>query len=368
MSPILPVIGPSDRCLAEVLVSAFASVRAEENPLGLARSRRTIVVLVDGLGAINLNARSAHARTIGSLTRTDAHSGFPTTTATALTTLMTGRSPGETGMVGYAIRDPATGEIINQLSGLDAVDPTVWQPVPTLWEQNSDLPAAIISSPRYRDSGLTRAILRGAPYVSAKTWDDRLAAIDAFLAEHREGVAYVYIAELDMAAHASGVSSEQWIRRLEELDGFVADVCRRLSPTDGLIITADHGVMDVPRSRQVIVPSDSPLLNGVMVGGEPRFLHLYAEDESGTLDRWRDAEGHRSHVVVRAEAIAAGWFGRVEDFARERIGNVLVTPRGESVYYIEGIATDQSMAMVGQHGGLSRIETLIPIIRGGAFA
>jgi predicted AlkP superfamily pyrophosphatase or phosphodiesterase len=326
------------------------------------------VVLVDGLGSANLNARSAHARAIGSLSRTDAHSGFPTTTASALTTLMTGRSPGETGMVGYAIRNPATAEIINQLSGLDAVDPTVWQPVPTLWERNPDLPTAIISSPRYRDSGLTRAILRGAPYVSAKTWDDRLSAVDDFLASHREGVAYVYIAELDMAAHASGVSSDQWIRRLEELDGFVADVCRRLTPTDGLIITADHGVMDVPASRHVIVPSGSSLLDGVTVGGEPRFLHLYAEDESGTLDRWRDAEGHRSHVVSREEAIAAGWFGRVEDFALERIGNVLVTPRGELVYYIEGLATDQAMAMVGQHGGLSRTETLVPIIRGGAFA
>jgi len=349
-------------------VSAFGSVRAEENPLGLPRSRRTLVILVDGLGSVNLTARSAHARTIGSLTRSDAHSGFPTTTASALATLMTGRSPGETGMVGYAIRDPATSEIVNQLSGLDALDPLVWQPAPTLWEQNSDLPTAIISSPRYRDSGLTRAILRGAPYVNAKSWGDRLSAIDSFWAENREGVAYVYIAELDMAAHASGVASDQWIRRLEELDGFIADVCRRLTPTDGLIITGDHGVMDVPASRHIIVPSDSPLLEDVVVGGEPRFLHLYTNEPTTTLNRWRETEGRRSHVASRDEAIAAGWFGRVEDFARERIGDVLVTPRGESVYYIEGIATDQAMAMVGQHGGLSRTETLVPIIRGGVFA
>jgi hypothetical protein len=281
---------------------------------------------------------------------------------------MTGRPPGETGMVGYAIRNPATSEIVNQLSGLDAVDPLVWQPAPTLWELNPNLPTAIISSPRYRDSGLTRAILRGAPYVSAKSWGERLSAIDNFWAENREGVAYVYIAELDMAAHASGVASDQWIRRLEELDGFVADVCRRLSPTDGLIITADHGVMDVPASRHMVVPSDSPLLEGVVVGGEPRFLHLYSGEPTTTLNRWRETEGHRSHVASRDEAIAAGWFGRVEDFARERIGNVLVTPRGESVYYVEGIASDQAMAMVGQHGGLSRTETLVPIIRGGVFA
>ena len=368
MSLILPVIGPKDRCLADVLVSAFASVRGEDNPLRLPPSRRTILVLADGLGSVNLSARSAHARNIESLTRTDVSSGFPTTTASALTTLMTGRSPGETGMVGYAVRNPGTGEIVNQLSGLDAIDLDAWQPTPTLWEQNPDIPGAIISSPRYRDSGLTRAILRGAPYVNAKSWDDRLAAVDAFLAAHTHGVAYVYIAELDMAAHASGVASDQWIRRLEELDGFVADLRRRLAPTDGLLITADHGVLDVPASRHLIVPEGSALLEGVTVGGEPRFLHLYTENQTGMLERWRESEGHRSHVASRDEAIGAGWFGRVDDFARDRIGDVLVTPRGESVYYIEGQATSQSLAMVGQHGGLSRTETLVPIIRGGLFA
>lgn len=368
MSPILPVIRPQDRCLADVLVSVFASVRGEDNPLRLSSAHRAVVVLVDGLGSVNLDARAAHARNIGTMARSDVHSGFPTTTASALSALMTGRSPGESGMVGYAIRDPETGHIVNQLSGLDAVDVAIWQPLPTVWELNADVPAAIVSSPRYRDTGLTRAILRGAPYVSAKTYDDRLTAVEQFFRENRRGVVYVYIPELDMAAHASGVSSEQWIRRLEELDGFVADVRRLLTATDGLVITADHGVLDVPPTRHLIVPADSELLDGVTVGGEPRFLHLYCDDPDRTFAAWHSAEGERSHVVHRDDAIDAGWFGTVTDVARERIGDVLVTPRGESVYYIDGIATPQSIAMVGQHGGLSRTETLVPILRAGAFA
>jgi hypothetical protein len=324
--------------------------------------------LVDGLGSVNLTARSAHARNIATMTRSDVHSGFPTTTASALTALMTGRSPGESGMVGYAVRDPSSGHVINQLSGLDSVDPESWQPLPTVWELNADVPAAIVASPRYRESGLTRAILRGAPYVSVKTYADRTVAVDTFLRENRSGVVYVYIPELDMAAHASGVSSDQWIRRLEELDGFVADVKRMLGPGDGLLITADHGVLDVPPTRHFMVPADSELLGGVTVGGEPRFLHLYCDNPTRTLDAWREAEGGRAYVVTRDEAIDAGWFGTVADFARPRIGDVLVTPRGESVYYIEGIATPQSLAMVGQHGGLSRTETLVPILRAGVFA
>lgn len=349
-------------------MSVFSSLRAEDNPLRLPAARRAIVILVDGLGSANLTARAAHARNLHTLARTDVSSGFPTTTASALTSLMTGVAPGESGMVGYAIRDPESGKIINQLSGLDSLDVAAWQPVPTVWEQNQDIPAAIISAPRYRDSGLTRAILRGAPYVEAKNYSDRLAALSTFVKANPSGVAYVYIPELDMAAHASGVQSDQWVRRLEELDGFVADVRRLLTPSDGLLITADHGVIDVPPTKHLMVPADSEMLDGVTVGGEPRFLHLYCDDPERTLHLWRDGEGHRSHVASREEAIDAGWFGTVAEFAKPRIGDVLVTPRGESVYYIEGIATSQSLAMVGQHGGLSRTETRIPILRGGIYA
>jgi hypothetical protein len=350
-----------------VLGSSFRSVRGESNGLGLPPARRTVVVLVDGLGSVNLSARAAHARNIGRLRRTDVTSGFPTTTASALSALMTGVDPGQSGMVGYAVRDPASGAIVNQLSGLDALDIAAWQPVPTLWELNADVPGAIVSSPRYRESGLTRAILRGAPYVSAKSNAERLGAIDEFFAENRSGVAYVYIPELDMAAHASGVSSDQWARRLEELDGFISDVSSRLNPRDGLLITADHGVIDVPTSRHLMIPADSELLHGVVVGGEPRFLHLYSDDPARTLALWTESEGSRSHVATRDQAIAAGWFGDVADFVRPRIGDILVTPRTESVYYIDGVASTQSLAMVGQHGGLSREETLVPILLGGAY-
>jgi hypothetical protein len=369
MSTTLPVISASDRCLADVLVSSFASVRGVDNPLGLGRVRRSVVVLVDGLGSDNLAHRAAHARTLTGLRQRSVSAGFPTTTASALSSLMTGADPGISGMVGYAVRDPATGVIVNQLSGLDAVDVSNWQPIETVWEVNSDVPTAIVSSSRYRHSGLTRAILRGADYVSAQTYDERLAAVDSFVRLHRDGVVYVYVPELDMTAHASGVGSQQWARRLEEFDGFISDLQKMLSTNDGLVVTADHGVIDVPSTKHLLIPAESALLDGVVTGGEPRFLHLYVDgDASAKAEEWRNAEGTRAYVATRDEAIEAGWFGTVSEEHRGRIGDVLVTPRGQNVYYDERVATTQSMSMIGQHGGLSRAETHVPLIFAGAFA
>lgn len=369
VSTILPVIGPDDRWLAGVLTSAFASVGGRPNRLGLPRSRRVVVLLVDGLGSENLQAHRAHARKLSSLSTTSVLGNFPSTTASALATLATGRSPGETGMVGYAVRDPDSGRIVNQLSGLDGLDTDVWQPTPTVWEQNPDVPAAVISAERYRSSGLTRAILRGGDYVGANTNEQRLAAIDAFFRSTAEGVAYVYVPELDQAAHQFGVASPQWVRRLEDLDGFVFDLCSRLSPRDGLIVTADHGVLDVPVTRHRIIPGDSPLFRDVVTGGEPRCLHLYSERDSTELaSAWRTAEESHAFVATRAEAIAAGWFGTVTPAHASRIGDVVVIPRHQAVYYDERTATTQSMAMIGQHGGLSRTETHVPLVRAGLFA
>lgn len=367
MPPSLPAITRDQRNLADVLVSAVAAVRGEENPFCLPPVSRAIVILVDGLGAANLAARRAHARTLDSLPTRSIASGFPTTTASALTSLMTGADPGLTGMVGYSIRDPESGTLINQLSGLDALDVRAWQPLPTVWESNPDVPAAIISSPKYRESGLTRAILRGADYVPARNDEERLSAVADVIRSHESGVAYVYIPELDMTAHGSGVGSDQWIRRLEELDGFVKDVLRVIGPRDGLILTADHGIIDVPASRHIDVPEE--LFEGTVIGGEPRFLHVYVDgDADGALARWRTLEGHRAHIVSRDEAITAGWFGDVAEFVRPRIGDILVTPYHDAVYYDPRTATAQSRAMVGQHGGLTHAEVQVPLVRGGRFA
>ena len=356
-----------------MLTSAFAATRDEANALDLPRARHVVVVLIDGLGADNLKAHRAHARTIDSLKRSVGIGNFPSTTASALGTFATGADPGQTGMVGYAIRNPDSGLIVNQLSGLDTLDPVVWQPIPTVWERQPVLPGEhggklVVAAERYRNSGLTTAILRGAPYASANTNVARLDEVSRFLRVNPSGVVYVYIPELDQAAHQFGVNSDQWVRRLEELDGFVADVLRTLGPKDGLILTADHGVLDVPATQHRIIPADSELLRDVETGGEPRFLHLYSErDPEELASAWRQAEGAFAYVATRSEAIEAGWFGEVVERNLRRIGDVLVTPKGNSVYYDERTATPQSMAMIGQHGGLSRTETHVPIVLGGVF-
>jgi len=378
---MLPARNRDRISLADVLPSCLAALQSEENRMRLPRADRIVLVLVDGLGAVSLKARSGHARTLaGALTAaTTVDSGFPTTTASALATLTTGEFPGQTGMLGYSVLDAANDRLVNQLSGWDAdLDPLTWQRRPTLFQAAVELglQAVVIGPARYGDSGFTHAVLRGAAYRPAATIQDRFDAASAWLREPGPpGLAYLYVPELDSAAHAHGWESAEWTERLEVVDGAIRQLVGGLGRSHALILTADHGVIDIPTRQHVLIDGDPGLVDGVrFVGGEPRCLQLYFEPgldgaaREALVERWRESESDRSWVATRAEAIEADWFGDVDPVVEPRIGDLLVAARKNIAYYDTRTAKHGSRDMIGQHGSWSPAERQVPMLRFGAFA
>lgn len=377
---MLPAPYSSGLSLADVLPSSLSALHGEANTLALPPVDRAVVILADGLGAASLKARAGHARHLAPrLGRPSIiESGFPTTTATGLATLCTGVTPGRHGMVGYRVLDAANDRTVNQLNGWDErIDPATWQRQPTVFERaaRQDVPSYAIGRARHSDSGFTRAVLRGADYVTAQSIADRFQAARDILDRGGRALVYLYVHELDVAAHAHGWESDQWLTQLETLDAEVVSFGAGLRAREGTLLTADHGVLDVPTSAQVLFDTVPGLLDGVRhIGGEPRCLQLYLEPDAPaeTADAlaaaWRDAEGARAWVASRAEAVAAGWFGAVvEPQVLPRIGDVIVAARKRVTFYDSRNASASSRAMIGQHGSLTPEETRVPLIRLGAF-
>lgn len=372
---MLPALKSNAPCLADVLKSSLGAMTGQSNRLDLAPVESAIVLLVDGLGADGLKARAGHARTLaGALTaRSVIESGFPTTTAAAITSLTTGVAPGEHGLVGYSVLDPANDRVVNLLSGWGAeLDPFAWQLEPTIFER-AEVPTFAVGPARYDDSGFSRAALRGATYVGAETMAERMERA-AELARD-PALVYVYVPELDMAAHAYGGQSEEWTRALETMDAAARDLLAALPRRAGLLVTADHGIVDVPQHSHVLFDSAPELLDGIRhVAGEPRTIQLYFEPDasvehrSRVIDRWRESEGGRAWVATRDEAVEAGWFGAVRPEVTPRIGDLIVAARKGIAYYDSRTASDRSRAMVGQHGSWSPAEVRVPLLRFGAFA
>lgn len=350
----------------------FAALHGDSGRLPRANS--VVLLVIDGLGAIALRAHAGHARnlTAGMGKRDVASSVFPSTTASALTSILTGAWPGEHGLMGYRVVDPDRDLLINQLTGWESegLDPVTWQMAPTIFERATvdGHGAFAVGLAAYAQSGFTRATLRGAVFAAEARAADRVQLAYALAEQNPGSLVYCYLPEVDKAGHKHGIASAEWMAALEDVD---AAVSARVPSGVGVVVTSDHGMIDVPERRQIVL--DESHLDGVRhLGGEPRMIHAYLEsaaDADAVIARWRsDLEGI-ADVGSRDDAIAAGLFGpSVADAAAARIGDLLVVPRGNAAIY-DGTAADQrGRGMVGQHGGLTPEERQVPMVRLGAFA
>jgi len=334
--------------------------------------RSLVMVVVDGLGHANLGARAGHAPVLARLPRKRIETVAPSTTGAALTTLTTGELPGRHGLIGYRIRHPELGLVTTLKDWGGIVDRRAWQRATPLFADARELGArpVAIGRPAHATGGLTEAILSGAEYHPGQRIEDRFAVASRLLRAGDPLVAYLYIDELDRAAHEEGWQSGTWADRLERLDAALADLLRTLPGGTGVVVTADHGIVDVAPHRQVLMDADPDLLTGVaQIGGEPRFRSLYLEegaDPAAVARTWAEAEGARAWVATRDEAIASGCFGPVDPDVAPRLGDVIVAARGRVAYYCSD-DDPQSLAMVGQHGSFSEDERGVPLSLAGAL-
>ncbi|HEV7847720.1 MAG TPA: alkaline phosphatase family protein [Mycetocola sp.] len=377
MATMLPTEKAGARSLADVLPNSARALAAEPNDLDLPPVRSAVVVVVDGLGRSQLAARAGHARFLAARPREAITSVFPTTTAAALTTLTTGAMPGQHGLVGYRTLDASNDRLVNQLTGWDdAMIPEVWQREATVFEKaaTGGIRSFAVGPSKFRTSGFTRAVLRGAEYRGANTITERFAEASRILASGEPSLVYLYIPELDKASHSYGWESPQWLSGLEAVDAELQSFLKVVPPRVGVLVTADHGSVDVPHRAHVLFDQAPELIDGVRhVGGEPRCLHLYLEPGATDADRlalatlWEQSEGERAWVAPRQEAIAAGLFGDVHPDVLPRIGDVLVAARKRIVYYDSRPVDQAARNMIGQHGSLTADERIVPLVRLGAF-
>ncbi|MHA3683205.1 alkaline phosphatase family protein [Leucobacter sp. HY1908] len=371
---------------AATLSAAFTRPGASDTPevlggskapdlAGLPAIRSFVLIAVDGLGHANLGARIGHAPTLARMPRKRIETVAPSTTGAALTTLVTGQLPGSHGLVGYRIRHPELGlrTTLSEWEGIASV--RAWQRAQPLFHRATELGARAyaIGRPAHRVSGLTRANLTGAEYLEGQRIEDRFAQASRALRTGDPSYVYLYIDELDRAAHKFGWQSDEWVRRLEQFDAALSDFLRTLPAGVGVALTADHGIVDVAAHEQVLLDATPELLDGVAeVGGEPRMRSLYLAPDAGpeaaaaVAAKWAEHEGARAFVGTREEFIASGCFGDMAPGVSERLGDVIIAARRRVAYYL-GSDDPAAREMIGQHGSFSEEERGVPLALAGEF-
>ncbi|GGX80944.1 alkaline phosphatase family protein [Streptomyces anandii] len=337
---------------------------------------RACVFLIDGLGWEQLRAHPEDAPFLTSLlsgsrggTGRPITAGYPATTATSLASVGTGLPPGAHGLPGYTVRNPATGELMNQLRWQPYSDPRAWQPYPTVFElaHRAGVHSAQVSSPTFENTPLTRVALSGGTFLGRLTGEDRMDLAAEQLAAADRALVYTYYSELDGAGHRYGVDSDTWRGQLMCVDRLAQRLAEQLPPRSALYVTADHGMVDIPFDEQhrIDFDEDWELRAGVaLLGGEGRARHVYAVPgaEDDVLICWREVLGEQFWVASREEAVAAGWFGpRIDDRVYARIGDVVAAAR-DDVLLIASEREPKESAMAGNHGSMTPAEQLVPLL------
>jgi hypothetical protein len=366
------------RSICDVLPAAAAllSVSGAVDALGLSDwvgdVRRVAVVLVDGMGWHLLPALAADAPLLASVLAGDAGRldelacTFPSTTPTSLASLCTGVTPGEHGILGFTVKVPDTDRVLNHIFWRDDPPAAQWQPVPTWFErvQRAGVDARAVLPAAFLGSGLTEAVYRGAQLHPANR-DDDYAQLVAEQLRAAPGLLYAYTADLDTAAHLFGIYSPEWHAAAVRVDALLTRLVEALPSDAALLITADHGGLNVPADARIDLDADPTLQAGVhAVAGDPRVRYLHTEPGAApdVIAAWTELLDGRADVRSRDDAVAAGLFGPVRFDHLPRIGDVVVTCTGDTAVLATGHEPPEVAHLVGFHGAATPVETAIPLI------
>jgi hypothetical protein len=156
-------------------------------------------------------------------------------------------------------------------------------------------------------------------------------------------------------------------------EGFLSKLRRDVAGRTLIIVTADHGQLNVSPEKTVYVNRLKTLIKSLGTGplgrrippwGSARDMYLNVEESRlDSIRRYLDKKfANFAAVIPTDEAINEGLFGinnPTRKF-RRRVGNLMVLPHGANTVWYR-YRKGESLEMKGHHGGLTEDEMTIPL-------
>lgn len=347
-------------------------------PDDIQRYTNVLLLVIDGLGANWLAERSPTGilsrHQVGTIT-----SVFPTTTAAAITTFLTGDAPQQHGITGWFTYLRELGCVMSVLPGHPRYGGVGFR------QAGVDLAALLghkdlASRIRTRAFFLTPAQItysdfnlahlgsaRARPFTDLQDMFRQAARI--LRADRSPKYLYLYWPGLDSRGHEAGMASPLVARHLEAIEKALTDFMVACAGTETLVlVTADHGLID-SRPADRIDLANHPELAACLtlpLCGEPRAAFCYLRP--GHVQEFEDycQQVLNGHALLRTsqELIRVGLLGLGEPHPRleERVGDYTLLMTGESVIR-DRLPGERDLVQIGVHGGLSETELYVPLCR-----
>jgi len=336
-----------------------------------------ILLVVDGLGYDYLsttgNGSYLHSHLKASLT-----SVCPSTTAAAVPTFLTGVAPQQHGFTGWFTWFREMGSILAVLPfqtrhggcslGQLGFTPGVLSDTETTFHRLKAR-SHVVMPERIAKSEFNLAFHDGANICPYQGLGDFFNVIQRSIGDKQErDYVYAYWPDFDSLAHSRGIGSPELALHFAEFDEAFGKFIQRMQGAGvRVIVTADHGFIDVPSSC-VVQMKDHPELADTMVMplcGEQRFAYSYVHP--GKIERFRqyvDSElSHAIDLYSSSEIIDQGWFGLGAPHSEleSRLGHYsMVMKPGYKIR--DRVLGEKPKRHIGVHGGVTPEEMYVPLV------
>lgn len=353
--------------------------------------KRVVLLLVDALGYNQLVSLMEQGqadfwqRNLGKSKLIPLTSISPSTTSSALTTIWTGATPLEHGIIGYEMWVKSLSMVINTIlhspinfygdvgglsrAGFDPVSFLGMPPLGELFatrgiESHAFVPASIANS------GLSKMHHVGTQLHGYTAESDLLANLRDLLNSrpNNRKFVYAYWSHVDSLMHRYGTFNERVTEQFKSFsEAFERILLNKLEPwarEDTLfLLTADHGSVETPYNPSYELASHPDLVNMLVMQPtcEGRLPYLYVKpgQEESVRQYFEHAWPGQFDLITRQEVLDSGLLGRGtpnRDIAN-RIGDLVAIPHGNTYLWW----VNRANVMQGRHGGLHPDEMLVPL-------
>ena len=322
------------------------------------RARSVVLLVIDGLGWEAIRSRPEQLPTLSSFAGGSISTVAPSTTAAALTSITTGVAPAHHGLIGYRIR--VDGSVLNALSwrfpDRAPPDPSSVQRVAPFRGQS----VPVVTKYEFARSGFTQAHLRGGPFWGWHTVSTLIGECRR-LSDLGSPLIYSYYPGVDEVAHQYGLESSFYESELSFVDHMVKELLSVLSSDTALVLTADHGQVNIEPESWLGLSAIEDLVDECSGDGRFRYLHSRRGRAQDLLATAQDAYGAQAWVRSKEALLDEGWLGPTPSPAViRRIGDVVLAA-SDSVAFIDPKLPGEAR-LRSAHGSLTAAEMEVPLL------
>lgn len=350
--------------------------------------QHVILLVMDGLG-LNLFKRFWNSDPWVDWIQTGAlapiTSVVPSTTAAALTSLWTGCTPAEHGIIGFDLWLKEFGMVGNMIFHSPSAfggetgslrragfQPETFLPVTTLGAHlhRQNIKVFSFQHNSIARSGLSTMLLPEAETLGYRTLSDlwvTLASVQESLAGVRS-YSYVYYGDLDELSHRYGPDDERVLLEFSAfthlLERFILKLGRQRRGDTLFLMVADHGQIQTPHFSKYELRNHPELIRhfAIQPTGEARLPYLFVRPgrEQAVRDYLQQVWAGQFEMLPGEQVLQSGLLGREPVYARtyDRLGDWVVLPQGNAYWWFP----ERENPLLGRHGGLSQAEMAVPLL------